>query len=84
MGDGMRFTDPNDPEITVIKYSALIPVSEEMLIDAGLSEGPSKFPEFHPSRLDKIRWRLSQSVANMRLRLGSWIAGVDLEDRELD
>lgn len=82
MEDGMRYTDPNDPEITVTKYAMLINVSEDMLIDAGLSDGPSRFPEFHPSRISKIRWKLSQKVASIRLRLGSWIAGVDLDSYE--
>ncbi len=78
----MRLTDPNDPEFVVTKYAHLIPVDEDTLIDAGLSDGPSKFPEFHPTRIMRLRWKMSQTVANIRLRLGSWIAGVDLEDRE--
>jgi len=82
MEDGMRYTDPNDPEITVTKYAMMINVSEDMLIDAGLSDGPSHFPEFHPSWISKIRWNLSQKVARLRLRLGSWIAGVDLDSYE--
>lgn len=80
----MRYTDPNEPEITVTKYTHLVQVNDDMLIDAGLSDGPSRVPEYHPSWISRARWNLSLKVASIRLRLGSWVAGVDLEDRELD
>lgn len=85
MEDGMRYNSDEYEEITqynYTKYGAFIPVSDEMLIDMGLSDRPSKLPEFHPSRIAKIRWYLSLKVASIRLRIGSWVAGVDLRDHD--
>lgn len=85
MGDGMRYNSDEYEEITqynYTKYGAYIPVSEEMLIDMGLSDRPSDLGEYHPTRIDKIRWYLSRKVASIRLHIGSWIAGVDMHDHD--
>jgi hypothetical protein len=83
MGDGMQYNS-NDPdfEFKVTKYVAYIPVHEYQMYDAGLSDTPVKIPEYHPTRIDKIRWYLSLKVASIRLHIGSWIAGVDMHDHD--
>jgi hypothetical protein len=83
MGDGMRYTDPNEPELVVTKYASLIPISEELLVDSLPFIGPER-PPIVLTRRQKIRIWMSQTVSDIRLRVGSKIAGVDLEDRELD
>jgi hypothetical protein len=84
----MRYSDRSndDVEITfdVKKYGAYTPVSDELLMDAGVIEDtrtPKTFAEYFPTRRARLRWRLSLKVAGLRLRLGSWIAGVDLADQ---
>lgn len=81
----MRYNSDEYEDITqysVRKYGALIQVSEEMLIDAGLSDKPSTIPVYYSSRISKIRWYVSLRVASIRLRIGSWVAGVDLRDHD--
>jgi hypothetical protein len=79
MDVGMNQFD--DVEFTVTKYAAHIPVSDELLWEHGVYIGPER-PPIVPTRRAKIQRWTSRKVTALRLRLGSWIAGVDLGDED--
>lgn len=66
-------------EFTVKKYATHIPVSDDLLWDTGVYVGPS-LPPTVPTRWQRLRSWSSRKVTAFRLRLGSWVAGVDLGD----
>lgn len=72
---------------TVRKYSAYLPMSLEQAMDAGLlTEDEARAQGWTPPppipRWTRMRWRLHAARDRARLRIGSWIAGVDLDERD--
>jgi hypothetical protein len=74
-----------EPTITVHKVSAIMPVSVEMLLDAGViteeqarEQGWAPPPPMPWRR--KMRWRFQAWRERAGRRVGSWIAGVKLTD----
>lgn len=62
-----------------------IPVSAELLMDEGIIEDIRPVPPYSvPTRMSRVRLYTSRFVVRFRRRLGSWIAGVDLYDEDLD
>ncbi len=87
--DRVAEPDPTQlsPELHVTRHAAYLPVSIEMLLDAGaITEAEARArgwtPPPRPSRWLRARWRWQDRRAGLRLRVGSWIAGVDLADRD--
>jgi hypothetical protein len=62
-----------------------IPISTDVLIDAGIVEDTRPVPPYSvPTRVSRVRLHASRYVTRLRRRLGSWIAGVDLSDNDRD
>lgn len=82
--DGLLLNDEtiNGLEFVVEKYGAYIPISEWMLMEQGLIDDTR--PVIVPTRWQIIKRRTSQKVAELRIRLGSWIAGVQITDDDED
>lgn len=66
---------------SVTKFEAAMPVSDDMLMDEGLI--PDTRPPAPPSgrRVRFRRWR-ADVVYRWRMRVGSWVAGVDLDEED--
>lgn len=77
-------TEEAQPPLTVHKMTAYIPVSCCLLTDTtGVSHcqhPPTPRPVIPWRR--RARWWLSGHWSALRMRVGSWIAGVDLEEDE--
>lgn len=61
----------------VKRYAALIPVSEELLMEYGVipdTRPPVVIPWRH-----RVRWAFSEFRHRVGLRVGSWIAGRNLD-----
>lgn len=71
------------PMYSVRKYGSLIPVSEYLLADYLPTIGPER-PPVVPTRYQRMRSHITSAVTSVRLRLGSWVAGVDLSDHDCD
>lgn len=71
-----------DTEYTVKKYASYIPVSEDMLMDCGVLPDTRTFPKTdrHWPLHMRIKWRVSQTVTNVRLWLAEKIAGTKCWD----
>lgn len=77
-----------DPEVlrliteplTVTKYGAYVPITDDMAMDYGLI--PDTRPPVRYSRRLRLRWWRQRKVDAVRMRVGSWIAGVDLSERD--
>jgi hypothetical protein len=81
--DPTIITGEPDPEIAVRKLRAFMHVTCcEMTDSTGVNhcEHP---PPPRPPLHRRLHWRISSWWAGLRMRVGSWIAGVDL-DREDD
>ena len=72
----------DDREITVIKMGGYMPISEELAMEYGLI--PDTRPPVVITRRQRIRWAIRRWVSNTRLRIGSWIAGVELRDEDYE
>jgi hypothetical protein len=70
----------NMPALTVTKFGHVMPVSEEILMNEGLI--PDTRPPVPLSRRLRFRWWWRARVDGARLRVGSWVAGVDLSERD--
>lgn len=70
----MRYSDGS--EIFVRRYATLVPMSDEQLMDAGII--PDTRQHIKPNRRTRLKWFIGSNIAEIRLRLGSWIAGVEL------
>lgn len=68
------------PFLTVKGFGYALPIANEVLMDEGLIPDTRPKPEL--SRLQRARWRLEARIDRWRLRLGSWIAGTDLDQQE--
>jgi len=79
------------PTITVRKYSAYLPLSLEQQLDAGLiteeqarAQGWEPYvPPPTPWR-SRLRWRWQSWRERTGRKVGGWIAGVDLSERDED
>lgn len=70
------------PEPTVRKLSAFMPVSCCVLTDA-TGENHCEHPQpARPPCRRRLRWWIRARWAAVRLRVGSWVAGVDLAERD--
>ncbi|MEV4096951.1 hypothetical protein [Streptosporangium saharense] len=58
-----------------------VPISEELAMEYGLIPDIRPVPP-PPPRHRRLRWRLTETIARLRLRLGARIAGVRPEDWE--
>lgn len=79
--------DPPPPPIEVRKRTVALPYSCCAVTDAtGVNhcEHPDLSSRFAspPSWWQSLRWRAAARVRAGRLRVGSWVAGVDLDGRE--
>lgn len=63
---------PEQPVISVMKYGAYIPIADPT----------ETFEPVKVSRYLRVRWRIRNTVADWRLKLGEWVAGVKLADGE--
>lgn len=78
----MLYEDWDSIEFHVEKTGYFLPVSKEFLMDEGLipdTREPVKY-----SRWQRFKWFVDNNVAETRLRIGSWIAGVELTNWEDD
>lgn len=67
-------------EFMVVKQSAVLPVSDELLMDEGVI--PDTRPPLKVGWRTRFRWWLSPSRERFGRWLGGKIAGVDLTDRD--
>lgn len=75
--------DGTGQPITVRRIGALIPVTAEQLLDAGLPLPPGMEPPPpapRPSLYQRWRWAYRERVQNVRERVGFWIAGYEPDD----
>jgi len=80
---------PDPPRITVHHMSGYVPASLELLVDTGaITEDEARArgwtPPPRPSRRDRLRWRWQAWRERIGRKLGGWIAGVDLSERDED
>lgn len=69
------------PELNVRRLGAFVPVSCCVMTDTtGQNHCNHPLPP-RPAWHRRLRWRVRGWISRQRMRLGSWIAGVDL-DRE--
>lgn len=71
---------PDAPPLKAIKHQAYIEMPLEQAMDEGLI--PDTRPPVRISRWRRLRWTIAERWANLRLRLGSRIAGIDLNERQ--
>ncbi len=71
----------HDPDLKVRTIATLIPVSTEDAMDLGLI--PDTRPPVVYTRRQRLRWAMQERVHRIRLRVGlrvgSWLAGQDLD-----
>lgn len=77
--DGMTAEYDRTP-LTVRKIAHLMDVPEGLLMDEGVI--PDTRPPVHISWRSRMSWRFSAWRERVRRRVGGWIAGVDLSDRD--
>lgn len=65
--------------ITATKASAYLPVSQDLLMDAGVI--PDTRPKVHIPWWRRARWRIRDWRERVGRKVGGWIAGVDLSER---
>lgn len=75
--------------ITVRRSSAFVPASLELLVDSGaITEDEARArgwtPPPRPPWRSRARWRFQAWRERAGRKLGSWIAGVDLSERDED
>lgn len=79
---------PPEIRMTVTKRGARLPLTTDQAMDEGLipDTRPAR-PRRTPVRVTSVtiaRAVVRDSVAGVRLRAGSWVAGVDLAERDED
>jgi hypothetical protein len=80
------------PQINVRRLAAFVPVSVEMLLDAGaITEEEARAQGWTPPRprppvpwRRRLRWRWSAWRERAGRAVGGWMAGVDLSETEED
>jgi len=84
---------PNRPPITVHHQAAYVPASLNLLVDCGaMSEdearahgwSPGVVAHTPPSRWMRLCWRWQAWRERAGRRVGSWLAGVNLTERDED
>ncbi|MCI3277516.1 hypothetical protein [Streptomyces cylindrosporus] len=73
------------PDLQVKKLGALVPVTVEQLLDAGLPLPPGMEPPPPPKPLPRrIRWRIARAnvIWSLRRRVGFWIANYEPDDED--
>ncbi len=80
---------PAAPSLTVHKVSAYVPVSLQQLVDAGaMSEAEARAQGWTPPPPipwhRRARWRWAAWRERAGRKVGGWIAGVDLTERNED
>jgi hypothetical protein len=70
-----------DREISVTKLGGYMLMPDEMAMDEGLITD-TRPPVARHAPGYPLRWRIREAVTSARLRLGRWIAGVELADEE--
>jgi hypothetical protein len=76
----MRYGDREGKELKVSKITSYVQISNEDAMALGMipdTREPVKY-----SKWQKFKWFVGNNIAAMRLRIGSWIAGVELTDWE--
>ena len=73
--------DYDTTPITARKLTAFVPVSCCALADYAGESRCKHEPPPRPKWHRRTRWRISGWWSRLRLRFGSWIAGVDLDER---
>jgi hypothetical protein len=66
----------DDREIHVTKAVSFVSLSDELAMEYGL------IPDTSPPVVLPLRWRIRIRINALRMRLGSWVAGVDLRDED--
>ncbi len=76
----------DDRELIVNKIGSYMPISDELAMEYGLI--PDTRPPVVVTRRDRLRQRVRWAVARLRrrlgIRVGSWIAGEDLNSDYYD
>lgn len=77
------------PLLSVKQHAAYLPVSLELAVDMELiteeeARAQGWTPPPPPSRRDRLRWRWQAWRERMGRRVGGWLAGVDLTERDED
>jgi hypothetical protein len=77
------------PPIIVHRHAAYGPASLDLLVDAGAITEAEAWdrgwtPPPAPSRRARLRWRWQAWRERAGRKLGGWIAGVDLSERDED
>ena len=77
------------PHITVKRSIGFLQVSTEQALDAGIiteeqARAQGWTPPPPPSRRARLRWRWQSWRERTGRRVGGWLAGVDLSEREED
>lgn len=70
---------PNE-HVRVVKHAAYVPVSDELLMDAGVI--PDTRPPVRIPWHRRLRWRWQEWRERFGRKVGGWIAGVDLSERD--
>jgi hypothetical protein len=79
MPSGMAGDEPQATQISYRKLSYLTSMSEDLAMDYGLIPDTRPKPP-PPPWYWRLRWRVAELIANVRLRVGARIAGVNPED----
>lgn len=66
-----------EPKLEVQKYATYMQVSNEEAMNLGLI--PDTRPPVVYTRRQRLRWAMQERVHRLRLRVGSWVAGQDLD-----
>jgi hypothetical protein len=74
--------DYDTTPVTARKLSAWVPTTCCAMTDATGENHCNHTPPPRPPWHRRTRWAISSWWSRLRLRLGSWIAGVDLDERD--
>lgn len=86
---GVFYMNSTAPAITVHKHAAYLKLSTDQLLDAGLITEDAALaqgwtPPPPPSRRSRLRWRWQAWRERVGRKVGGWLAGVDLSERDED
>ncbi|WP_062434951.1 hypothetical protein [Herbidospora daliensis] len=87
--DDLHTAYPPDPNpdaptpIPIRRLTGYVKIPNELLADYGLApDGYAPPPTAKISRWRQLRWKLGDRWTNLRLRAGSWIAGINLNHED--
>jgi hypothetical protein len=72
--------ETEDPTITAVKSEAYVTVSNELLMEWGLIHDTR--PPVKISWRERMCWRWMEWRKRVGRKIGGWIAGVDLSERD--